>query len=128
MWKDSFEAIVKEFKGNILPPNHPIVRRVRRVAQRILEANDLGTLRSVEYPRGRLQTRDVVFGSEMYEGEVFGGEKYGGGGTKAGVRTPLSEKVWNLIVVDDMKMVNAMATPGMCQSISFLLFRLTVDG
>ena len=60
--------IVRELNSQLLPPNHPIVHRVRRVAERILEANDLGTLKTVRHLGGDMQARDVVFGSEMAGG------------------------------------------------------------
>ncbi|EAU81629.1 peptidase M48 family protein [Coprinopsis cinerea okayama7 len=95
--------------GNrILPPNHPITRHVRRVVSRILTASNLGTL------RGEKRPEDTMFGF----GNVFGG--FGGFSTPDsdfGAATQPNEsygpeKEWDVIVVNDRNMVNAMAAPG----------------
>ncbi|KAH6879680.1 peptidase M48 family protein [Coprinopsis sp. MPI-PUGE-AT-0042] len=105
------QEIEKTMGNAILPPNHVITRHVRRVVSRILTASNLGTL------RGERQPEDVnLFG-------VVGGNFPGGFG---GFSTPDSdfgaatrpneaygpEKEWDVIVVNDKKMVNAMAAPG----------------
>ena len=46
MGADTFAATMGEFRGKILPPNHPITRRVREVATRIVERNGLGRIKA----------------------------------------------------------------------------------
>lgn len=37
---------MSEYQTRILPPNHPVSKRVRRVAQRIIESSGLGRMKS----------------------------------------------------------------------------------
>jgi hypothetical protein len=37
---------MSEYQGRILPPNHAVSKRVRRVAQRIVESSGLGRMKS----------------------------------------------------------------------------------
>lgn len=83
----------------MLPENHPITRHVRRVVTRILEASNLGTLASpepksiaVSGPTEDLWSPETSFGSEPPPG--------------AGGRE------WNLMVVNDDRIVNAAASYG----------------
>ncbi|EGO22941.1 hypothetical protein SERLADRAFT_471477 [Serpula lacrymans var. lacrymans S7.9] len=86
----------------MLPPNHPLTRHVRRVVINILESSDLGTLRS---------DGPAPITTKSPDGDVWGGDVFredshselvpGSGGRE-----------WNLLVVNDPKMINAMATVG----------------
>ncbi|KAI0747380.1 hypothetical protein C8Q74DRAFT_1320563 [Fomes fomentarius] len=42
----SYQGLLQEFEGKVLPPNHPLTRHIRRVAKSILEASNLGTEQS----------------------------------------------------------------------------------
>ncbi|TFK32035.1 peptidase M48 family protein [Crucibulum laeve] len=86
-----------------LPINHPITRHVRRVVSRILTYSDLGTLSGDSTPRftspfnmsgGDDWTPDADFGASSQKA-------YG------------PNKEWDVIVVNDNKMINAMAVPGL---------------
>jgi len=81
--------------------NHPITRHVRRVVTSILEANELGTLSSGQ--DASLANRDPKPGAlwEPYEGNE--GEAKRQMEMRPG-------KEWNLLVVNDEKVVNAMAS------------------
>ena len=86
----------------ILDDHHPLSRHVRRVVQRILSSNDLGTVKGMR--------------SGLMKTNAFGG----GGGDAwdlAAERRSSSmsigpEKDWDVIVVDNPKVINAMAAPG----------------
>ncbi|KAF4622327.1 hypothetical protein D9613_009074 [Agrocybe pediades] len=90
-----------------LPPNHPLTRHVRRVATRILQSSNLGILRGDEQPNflspfglgldleGNSWNPDAELGAAKDPGPVYG-----------------PTKEWDVIVVNDMKTVNAMASPG----------------
>ena len=95
---------------------------MHRITSRILDANDLGTLRSDLRPS--IPARKALRPTFGFDGE----DGYGNGGgdetapdlwdpDAAGrdtVHNGASRKEWNLLVVNDKKVVNAMATPGMC--------------
>ncbi|KAJ2932396.1 hypothetical protein H1R20_g4715, partial [Candolleomyces eurysporus] len=87
------------FHGKILPPDHPISHHVRRVVSRILTASNLGVL------HGEQPAHATLRGDSFGEFTEFGAsarptEAYG------------PRKKWDVIVVDDKKTINAMATPG----------------
>ncbi|KAI0052798.1 hypothetical protein FA95DRAFT_1553068 [Auriscalpium vulgare] len=103
LWESSYGALIEEYRGKILPPNHPLTVHVHDVASRILSANHLGTLQAAD-PRGKPTRRDV-FGSEATPEMSDAWDP--DGKTQAG-----KQKVWNLFVVDDKSVVNAMAAPG----------------
>lgn len=41
----TYAETMQQFQGQILPPNHPITRRVREIAKRIVERNGLGRIK-----------------------------------------------------------------------------------
>ena len=45
LWEASYDELSREYRGKLLPPTHIVTQHVHRVVSRILEANDLGTLR-----------------------------------------------------------------------------------
>ncbi|KAL1942267.1 hypothetical protein VTO73DRAFT_6331 [Trametes versicolor] len=95
--EESHQQLMQQFKGKVLPPNHPVTRHIRRVVERILEANNLGKLKpSGEQPRV-LPSVDVwsAIGADDLPPDVGG-----------------NLKEWHLFVVNDDKMVNAMASFG----------------
>ncbi|GBE85642.1 Mitochondrial metalloendopeptidase OMA1 [Sparassis crispa] len=93
------EELLAEFKGKTLPPNHPLTRHVRRVVTRILESSNLGTLSSPEH---RIVSPEQVL-EDLWEPQLRSESETppGAGG-----------RVWNLLVVNDDKIVNAMASYG----------------
>jgi len=93
-----------------LPLNHPVTRHVRRVVSRILLASNLGTLSgetSLERETGLagfggfdafgrdVSHSDVDLGASAHPSETYG-----------------PTKQWDVMVVNDRKMVNALAVPG----------------
>lgn len=101
------QEIYAQFRGQILHPNHPVSRHVRRVASRILHASNLGTIHGEE----RLQPS---FASDEFGGFGFGG--FSAPDSSLGASTHPSEsygpeKQWDVIVIDN-KTVNAMAVSG----------------
>ncbi|KAI0665490.1 peptidase family M48-domain-containing protein [Trametes maxima] len=91
----SHEQLLQEFKGKVLPPNHPLTKHIRRVVTRILDANNLGTLEAPEVNARALPAKDVwsVGEPDRIPPEVGG-------------------KEWHLFVVNDDSTVNAMASFG----------------
>lgn len=97
----------EELKQSTLPPNHPLSRHVRRVVTRILQASNLGSIRGEERQvllspfglrtdiEGNVWNPDTDLGAAKNPGESYG-----------------PHKLWDVIVVNDKKMINAMANPG----------------
>ncbi|OCH92389.1 hypothetical protein OBBRIDRAFT_791378 [Obba rivulosa] len=90
------------FHDKILPPHHPVVRHVRRVVARILEANRLGTLDDDARPHRALVPDDAW----MPEDDAAHGLGTGVGAGHA------RQKEWTLVVVNDDKIVNAAVSFG----------------
>jgi len=99
MAKASYEQLLEEFRGKILPPNHPLTQAVRGVITGILEASNLGSLKSE--PTFIQQTGTSI--EDLWHADVQKSEEPvpGSGGRE-----------WRLMVVDDPKVVNAMASFG----------------
>jgi hypothetical protein len=91
--EQSYKEIIEEYHAHILSPRHPTSRRIRRIVERILEANELGHLQGVENC-----------------------SNHGGGWWGAmpeHVKSSVSDATkWTLTVVDDPKTVNAAAAFG----------------
>ncbi|KAI0260574.1 peptidase family M48-domain-containing protein [Gloeopeniophorella convolvens] len=114
LWESSYTSLSEEYRGKILPPSHIVTQHVHRIVSRILEANNLGTLRGS--PRPPVPSREVAHQSSS----GFGGD---GGQENApdlwdpdaaghGASPGTGQKEWNLLVVNDKNTVNAMAAPG----------------
>lgn len=99
MAKESHEELLKEFRGKILPPNHPLTQVVREVVTRILEASNLGSLKAE--PTFIQQTGTSI--EDLWHADAQAREDPvpGSGGRE-----------WRLMVVNDPKVVNAMASFG----------------
>jgi len=104
MAKVSHEQLLEESRGKIIPPNHPLTQAVRDIVTRILEASNLGSLR-VEPTFTQAGTSI----EDSWHADVQNRE----------VPVPGSgSREWRLVVVDDPKMVNAMASFGQRLDIS----------
>lgn len=91
------EETLEEFRGRILPSDHPITQQVRRITRRILTASNLGQL------EGDLPPEETVW-SEL------------SGLPAAEIPRPPTmhpDKKWTVLVVNDRKLVNAFAAPGL---------------
>lgn len=99
----AYDELLNEFRGKILPSNHSVTRHVQRVVSRILESSDLGQLRSSEPRRSLVEALDDFWSEDPFTSGRPSGES----------STPESGgKEWNLLVVNDPSVVNAMATFG----------------
>ena len=99
--------MVQELRHATLPPDHPLSRHVRRVVTQILHASNLGCIRGEQKPsllspfgwsvdpEGNSWNPDTDVGAARNPGAAYG-----------------PTKEWEVIVVNDMKMINAMASPG----------------
>ncbi|KAF9228591.1 hypothetical protein BS17DRAFT_772208 [Gyrodon lividus] len=98
----AYAELLSEFQGKILPADHPITRHVHRVITDILEASNLGTLHSSE-PQRSLSGSD-----DLWHDDPFSTARpYRSSSTMESGR-----KEWNLLVVNDPRVVNALATFG----------------
>jgi len=104
------------YRDIALPPHHPLSQHVRRVVSRILAASNLGVIRGV----------DVLYSS-------VGGA--GGDGwdpdAEVGARgpgwVPGQEREWDVMVVNDPKVVNAEVVPGKIHPYQYMIQLLTQD-
>ncbi|KAF8639023.1 hypothetical protein AX17_001775 [Amanita inopinata Kibby_2008] len=98
-----------ELHDEILPLNHPISRHVRRVVQRILTSNNLGIVKGGMNVHS-LPTRLTLgeFGGDIWEPDTDFRQASSVSGSSLS-----PEKEWDVIVVNNPKMINAMAVPGM---------------
>lgn len=81
--------LIEEYGGQLLPPSTPLYRSVSSIVQELLESNSLGSL------------RDITSHQDTLEFDREHSKSRKGKETK-----------WNLLVVNDPKTVNAMATWG----------------
>jgi metalloendopeptidase OMA1, mitochondrial len=94
---------LEEYRGKILPPNHPITRHIRDVVNRILQANDLGILKTPSPAKVLRQAHDDTWDADgAYGGRTQSLNPEAGGNQ------------WELLVVDDDSIVNAAASFGWC--------------
>ncbi|KAF8259043.1 hypothetical protein EI94DRAFT_1752577 [Lactarius quietus] len=112
LWEASHDELSKEYRSKLLPPSHVITQHIHRIVSRILEANELGTLRGdqrVPAPPRILSgfTRLVNGGSEEAVPDLWDPDSTG-----PSTANGFGKKEWNLLVVNDNKVVNAMAAPG----------------
>lgn len=99
MAKESYEQLLTEFRGKILPPNHPLTQAVRDVVTSILEASNLGSLKTE--PTFIQPTGTSI--EDLWHADLQNREEPvpGSGGRE-----------WRLMVVNDPNVVNAMASFG----------------
>ena len=118
--KTAHSELLSEFQGKILPPNHPLTKHIRRVVATILEANDLGKLQDHDEvghaPQGLLSRVFSSHPNETVSPNDTGNDNWNPDSSRPNVEIS-SENVkntreWNLLVVNDDKMANAMATYG----------------
>lgn len=98
-----------ELREEILPYNHPVSRHVRRVVQRILASNNLGLVKgmSSESHPSLFSPRSAIDG---FGGDSWDPDKELRAATAANIGP---EREWDVIVVNNPKVMNAMAVPGM---------------
>ena len=118
--KTAHSELLSEFQGKILPPNHPLTKHIRRVVATILEANDLGKLQDHDEvghaPQGLLSRVFSPHPNGMVSPSDAGNDNWNPDSSRPNIEIS-SENVkntreWNLLVVNDDKMANAMATYG----------------
>ena len=97
----------EEFKHGILPGNHLLTHHVHRVVKRILHASNLGSIRGEERA---VVPSSMGLGTDA-EGRVWNPDADVGAARDPGASYG-PEKEWDVIVVNNMKVVNAMANPG----------------
>ncbi|KAG7093373.1 hypothetical protein E1B28_007054 [Marasmius oreades] len=88
----------QEYQGQIVPPHHPVSIHVRRVVSQILAASNLGVVKGhtpvVQSPIDNVWNPDAT--SEYTRSDATLGD----------------QREWDVVVVNDQKMINAAALPG----------------
>lgn len=103
----------QELSSQILPPTHPLSILVRKVASRILQHSHLGRIRGESPATPPTHFISPHFGHDPNDqGDTsqawHPSDDYG----SAARDTYGPEKEWDVVVVNDEKVINAMATPG----------------
>ncbi|KAG6830723.1 hypothetical protein H0H92_015002 [Tricholoma furcatifolium] len=100
------EEILQEFQHKILPPNHIVTRHVKRVVTQVLESSNLGHLRGENFATVP-QHLQSSFGDEPNWDPDFQNPGQYESSSRDG-----RERKWEVIVVHEPKIANAMAVPG----------------
>lgn len=100
--KASFVETMDQFGMKCLPPNHPITRRVREIATRIVEGNALGHMKSAP-GLGAVEARMSQWGIDE-NGNIYSGDRADDQNS--------TKNEWEVFVVDDPKTKNAFVIPG----------------
>lgn len=99
-----YEELLQENFNRILSPNHTQSRRVRRVVSRVLSASNLGKIRG--------SARDSSsFGGP---GQLWGNDEasWNPDSQRESTYQPETHREWEVVVVDNPRVINAMAAPG----------------
>ncbi|KAK7453502.1 metalloendopeptidase [Stygiomarasmius scandens] len=110
----SRSQILSQFGKHILPPNHPVSLHVHRVVTQILEANGLGVIKNSPLsPQEHARQTSFDFFPDIFSGGTGG---FGSSGRPSEKTVPHvlagPQKQWEVVVVNEPKIVNAAATPG----------------
>ncbi|KAE9404927.1 hypothetical protein BT96DRAFT_812719 [Gymnopus androsaceus JB14] len=101
--KVALKETINEFGPKILPPNHPISMHVKRVVQNVLDASGLGIVKGyTQHPQ--LQSNLDFVSDDWKNTDTLASPPH------SAIASPNRE--WEVLVVNDRKIVNAAATPG----------------
>jgi hypothetical protein len=98
MAKEQLANLQQELGPRILPASHPLTKHVTRVVERILSANNLGSLAHAS----------AAPAPASWSADPWGDD----GGIAPGTAAGTEGREWHLLVVDDPKTVNAFASFG----------------
>ncbi|KZT34381.1 hypothetical protein SISSUDRAFT_975683, partial [Sistotremastrum suecicum HHB10207 ss-3] len=96
--------LLQEYRGKILPPNHPLTLQVKKIVTRLLEASDLGHIKA---DAGTGTFGEVL--QDLWHSPSGSPDMASAPSPPTSARNPAE---WNVMVVNDPKIVNAMATFG----------------
>ncbi|KAG6843551.1 hypothetical protein H0H93_000650, partial [Arthromyces matolae] len=113
------DQTIAEYRQSILPPNHVLSKHVKRVVTRILAASNLGHIRGESSSEQYLGTPPVpvvmnsMFGGGQDEQQEasWDPDSQRGSRNDSSSSGRMSERQWDVIVVNDLKTINAMAVP-----------------
>lgn len=100
--KEAYHQLVDEYGPRILPETHPLHRHVYRVVTRILEASNLGVLKSSVQSAAKAR---APLQQDVWDPDADAGRQ-------EELAPGLGGREWQLMVVNDDKMVNAAASYG----------------
>ncbi|KAJ3566741.1 hypothetical protein NP233_g6814 [Leucocoprinus birnbaumii] len=96
-----------QFRDRILPPNHPLSLHVKKVVTRILHHSNLGKVKGGTPASISLES---LFGGVWTPEDDY---------PAAGRPIYGPEKEWDVIVINDKRIINAAAAPGKCMVMVF---------
>ncbi|KAJ3783297.1 peptidase family M48-domain-containing protein [Lentinula aff. detonsa] len=97
------QETMAQYKGRILPQDHPVTMHVKRIVHNVLSASHLGIVKGYSEPQKQLLGND--FGAD----DVWSASSSTNSPPSA---IASANKEWAVVVVDDRKFANAAATPG----------------
>ncbi|KAJ4473138.1 peptidase M48 family protein [Lentinula aciculospora] len=103
--KMTLQQTIAEYKGRILPADHPVTMHVKRVVQTVLDASHLGVVKGYSRPQ------------QQFFGDDFSADDVWSSSSVPSTKSPppaiaSANKEWSVLVVHEPKIVNAAATPG----------------
>ncbi|GMK55599.1 hypothetical protein CspeluHIS016_0206550 [Cutaneotrichosporon spelunceum] len=97
----TFSETMAQFQGKLLPPDHPVTRRVRDIAKRIVERNNLGMVKEGHNLSSIEDVLSAWLGGGMESADNISATQEGNENAE-----------WEVYVVDDPKTMNAFVIPG----------------
>ncbi|KAJ3987837.1 peptidase M48 family protein [Lentinula detonsa] len=97
------QETLAQYKGQILPQDHPVTMHVKRIVHNVLSASHLGTV------KGYIEPHKQLFGNDFGADDVWSASSSTNSPPSA---IASANKEWAVVVVDDRKFANAAATPG----------------
>ncbi|KAF7416138.1 hypothetical protein PC9H_002400 [Pleurotus ostreatus] len=98
-----------EYQARILPPNHRLTLQVQGIVQRILTASNLGKVKS-SYPQAHFAPPTNQNNDSIWSGND---DAYGVVASEERDVDRVAQRDWEVVVINDQKIVNAAASPGL---------------
>ncbi|KAJ3755129.1 peptidase family M48-domain-containing protein [Lentinula raphanica] len=102
----ALQQTLAQFKGRILPQDHPVTMHVKRIVQNVLDASHLGVVKGYSEPQSRFSESDFA------ADDVWSSSSSSSSAKSPPSAIASANKEWAVLVVDDRKIINAAATPG----------------
>ncbi|KDQ22647.1 hypothetical protein PLEOSDRAFT_1012168, partial [Pleurotus ostreatus PC15] len=98
-----------EYQARILPPNHRLTLQVQGIVQRILTASNLGKVKT-SYPQAHFAPPTNQNNDNIWSGND---DAYGVVASEERDVDRVAQRDWEVVVINDQKIVNAAASPGL---------------
>ncbi|KAF4565630.1 hypothetical protein EYR40_002303 [Pleurotus pulmonarius] len=106
--KAAIAELHAEYQSKILPPNHRLTLQVQGIVQRILTASNLGTVKT-SHPQAQFTPHTNQSSDDIWSGND---DAYGVMASEGRDVGRVAQRDWEVLVINDQKIVNAAASPG----------------